>query len=228
MAPSNRANLLVNVAGPSAHQHLGLLGTPTPALGTPTPSNGAATLDLDSGLGLAALSPNSTSTASPGPKPSFERQMLNLLGVYDRSDAASRSVMDKELETLLARAESRLDKSARKKRKIGPNGAAMDPMSPSLSSLAGSTAVSVAGQNGTIPALARGLNGRSTPTQVNGVGSPLRTAAAAALPGVPQTTVAQQGSGVVNQTAPPSTGKGSARCSNCKEYGHNRRRCPLG
>ena len=149
MTPSNHTNLLINAGGPSAHQHLSLLGAPNPALGTPTPSNGAATLDLDSDLVLSASAPNGAGAASPGPKPSFERQMLNLLGVYDRSDLASRSIMDKELESMLVRAEARLDKSVRKKRKIGPNGNAMDPISPNASLLGGGTpAVSAAGNSG--------------------------------------------------------------------------------
>lgn len=221
---ANNNLLLVNAARPSAHQHLGLLGRPTPAMSTPTPANGPTSLDLDSDLVLpsSASTSNGAVVASPGPKPSFERQILNLLGVYDKSDASSRAIIDKELETMLARAESRLDKSARKKRKVGANGTSLDAISPMLAATSAST-------QGGIAALARGLNGRNAPTitQVNAVGSPLRATAGlvGALP--PQTPLGQV-IGQEQQQLPPSSGKGSARCSNCKEYGHNRRRCPLG
>ncbi|KAJ1033815.1 hypothetical protein NDA16_000025 [Ustilago loliicola] len=137
----NNTNLLVNAAGPSAHQHLSLLGTPTPAMGTPTPSNGATPLDLDSDLVLPPSTSTGAVSSSPGPKPSFERQMLNLLGVYDKSDGSSRAIMDKELETMLARAESRLDRNARKKRKIGPNGMPVDAMSPMLAATPAGTSL---------------------------------------------------------------------------------------
>ncbi|CDR99625.1 hypothetical protein [Sporisorium scitamineum] len=220
MAPSN---LVVNAAGPSAHQHLSLLGTPTPS------NRDGTLLDLDSDNVLTG-----SSSASPVAKPSFERQMLNLLGVYDRSDAASRSIMDKELETILARAMTRLDKSARKKRKIAPNGTGVIDSS-SLPLLTGSPAVSAStASNGSITSLTRtAWNGRATPTaatHVNGVGSPLRdTARVSGLSGtsMPATPLNQLAAGSA-QVAPPSSGKGSARCSNCKAYGHNRRRCPLG
>lgn len=211
MTPANN-NLLVNAAGPSAHQHLGLLGTPTP-------SNGAPTLDLDSDLVLPASTSTSNGavSASPGPKPSFERQMLNLLGVYDKSDFASRAIMDKELETMLERAEARLDKNVTKKRKLGANGTPVDAISPMI---APQSAGAV---------LARGLNGgrNAQMTQLNGVGSPLRATASVAVV-APQTPLGQVMGQQGQQQAPPSSGKGSARCSNCKEYGHNRRRCPLG
>ncbi|KAJ9473822.1 CCHC-type domain-containing protein [Pseudozyma hubeiensis] len=208
--PSDQAQALVvnAAAGPSAHQHLGLLGTPTPANGTST------MLDLDSDSVLET-------TTSPN-KPSFERQMLNLLGVYDRSDTASRSIMDNELEAMLSRAESRLGGSASKRRKTA-NGSASAIMD--TNGLPVLTVPATGGGGAAIASLARtAWNGRVTPT-ANGVGSPLRAAATAGS--APQTPLSQLGT-QQQQTLPPSSGKGSARCSNCKEYGHNRRRCPLG
>lgn len=165
-------DLLVNAAGPSAHL---MLATPS-ALSTPTPSNGAFELGPDLVL-------NGVASEGSGVKVSFERQMLNLLGVYDRSDAAGRAILDAELDAMRLRAEARLQPAtARKKRKAA--------------------------------------SGDEDRTRLNGLGSPMRPQA---TPVVSTPVTASTGVG-----QPPSSGKGSARCSNCKEYGHNRRRCPLG
>lgn len=170
-------DLLVNAAGPSAHL---MLATPS-TLSTPTPANGAYELGSDLVLTNGAMG---SDAAGSGPKVSFERQMLNLLGVYDRSDAAGRAILDAELDAMRLRAEARLQPAARKKRKAP--------------------------------------GGDEDRTRVNGLGSPMRPQS---VPVVSTPVTAAPGVGMAQ---PPSSGKGSARCSNCKEYGHNRRRCPLG
>uniref|UniRef100_V5GLR8 FAR1 domain-containing protein n=1 Tax=Kalmanozyma brasiliensis (strain GHG001) TaxID=1365824 RepID=V5GLR8_KALBG len=139
---SANANLLVNAAAPSAHQQLSLLGTPTP-------SNGAGPsfdLDLDDVL---------TASASPAPQIDFQRQMLQLLGLYDRSDAASRAIMDRELVAMFEGAQARLgDKTGRKKRKMGPNGTVLDPASSGMAAFGTGTPAIPSQSNGSIAALA--------------------------------------------------------------------------
>ncbi|SNX85348.1 uncharacterized protein MEPE_04057 [Melanopsichium pennsylvanicum] len=229
-------NVVVNASNGSAHSQLNLLGS-NPALGTPTRSNGANTaLDFETPeLALAPSGIGSTNgaigSASGAPKPSFERRMLYLLGVYDRSDGSSKETMDRELDTMLSRAESRLDKNARKKRKIGPS----DVGSAGTNAQVAATCAARVGHG--VTALARGMNGTPTAT-ITTIGaasrsgaveaSPLRATTTVGVGSMPQTRVDQMTAKGGQSGVRPSSGKGSAQCSNCKEYGHNRRRCPLG
>lgn len=196
----------------AAQQHLGLLGTPTP---TPMPRNGPAIID-DVGSDSASASSDSSVV-----RPSFERQMLNLLNIYDRSEAWSRLIMDQEIGHMLTRAEARLDRCVRRKRKsaIGTT-TIVDHPSEELAVLTVPTSTSGGAVMASLAKTAWNARITSTATPT---GSPLRTASVAGAPHTPLAQLAGR-----QQTAPPNSGKGSSKCSNCKEHGHNRRRCPLG
>lgn len=155
-------------------------------------------------------------------KPSFERNLFNLLGIYDRSEPTSRLAIERDLDAVIARAEAKLSKtSARKRRQPTPEPAAAS---------APPSAVHLTPTGRSIATLAHSF---TAPTAHTAPSTPLRPAAGSiALTPQPapvrQTPAAPPPPDPTPPAAPPTSGKGSARCSNCKEYGHNRRRCPLG
>lgn len=222
------SNLLANTPVSSAHHHLSLM-TPTPA------QHG---INFASPAPAAAAAPSSAAhELSDVGKPSFERNLFNLLGMYDRSDSVARLAIEHDLHGIIARAESKLDKSggARKRRSRMATPDASSSVSMSASAPPPPTSVQLApppsssSTNRSIAALAQFATPHTAPS------SPLRPNHSMNLaPSTPVRAAAPSSNladaSPINAGAPtvPSSGKGSARCSNCKEYGHNRRRCPLG
>ena len=201
-------------------------------------------LDTDADVSSSGSRPTPV-VSTPGIKPTFERSLLNLLGIWDRSDAAGKVMIEKDLESTIQRAEAKMEKTQRKKRKVSHGSSAPAVSTASTPSMPLS-AVAPNHARGQVAGLPR-INGQTNAhhqQQLAQQQHQQQQQAVAAAAAAAQQQQQQQGAAQVNAAAmqqnaaavsavgadPNGTpaGKGSARCSNCKQFGHNRRRCPLG